>query len=75
MNEVYACCGAIVFVYMLQFHLMFPRLNRKPFNCDVCLSGWFSLILNLGGYWLLVPFKMAFAMVLTVFLSYIIRKI
>ena len=75
MNEVLAACGAFVFVYILQLHRIFKVLDRKPFNCEVCLAGWFSLILNLGSYWLTVPFKMSAAMVLAILITAIIKKV
>jgi len=74
-NELLAACGAFVFVEVLRLHRMIPGLNRKPFACSVCMSGWFSLLLNFVDYWLYVPFKMAVAMVITILLTGLINKI
>ena len=27
-----------------QWHLRFPVLNRKPFNCGSCLAGWAATV-------------------------------
>lgn len=75
MNEVLSACGAFVFVYILRLHLVFSVLYRKPFVCEVCMAGWFSLLLNIGSYWLYVPFKMAAAMCLTIVLTSILKRL
>jgi hypothetical protein len=40
--------------------------NVKPINCDVCLSGWFALILTFD--WL-SPFYMSAAMLMTIIIN------
>lgn len=75
MNELLAAAGAFVFVNVLQFHRMIKALNRKPFACEVCMGGWFALVLDFGQYWLTVPFKMALAMVFTIVLTKLIKTI
>jgi len=75
MNELLAACGAFVFVYMLKPFEIFKALNRKPFTCEVCLAGWFALILNLETYWLHIPFRMSAAMILAFVLTKLLRKI
>lgn len=76
MIELMAACGAWVVVNILQLHRMLSWLNRKPFACDICLSGWFTLVLSIGAvYWLYVPFKMAMAMMLTIVIGKIMNKL
>jgi hypothetical protein len=75
LNELLAACGAFVFVYVLRLHYTFKILNRKPFACEVCMGGWFALVLNLNTYWLYIPFKMCLAMVLTILLTAILKRI
>lgn len=74
-NELLSACGAFVWVYILRLHLTFKILNRKPFACEVCMGGWFALLLNVKCYWLHIPFKMATAMVFTIILTALLKKI
>lgn len=69
-----SACGAWVLVNMIEWHLLF-RINRKPFNCHTCLAGWFCLVLNIGHYWLEVPFLMAASMMVAALFNSIMRKI
>ena len=75
MNELLAAAGAFVFVNVLQFHRALKWMNRKPCACEVCMGGWFALILDFGQYWLTVPFKMALAMVMTIILTKVVKSI
>jgi hypothetical protein len=50
------------------------KINRKPFNCSVCLAGWFALFLMLFP-WLDTPFYMSAAMVAVILLASIMKKI
>lgn len=69
-----ATCGAFVCVNMLQLHMIF-KWNRKPLNCDVCISGWFCLLLSVPYvYWLHIPFYMAAAMVTTAVLNSVLKR-
>lgn len=74
MIELLAACGAWVFVNVLALHRMFEVLNRKPFACETCMAGWFTLILAFGDYWLYMPFRMAVSMIIAIFLTALIRK-
>lgn len=75
MNEIYAAFGAFAFVNFLKVHKISPKLNRKPLSCEVCMGGWFALLLSLDTYWLLVPFKMAAAMCLTYLITSVMKRI
>jgi len=75
MIELLASCGAWVWVFILKVQTL-PKLNRKPFNCEVCLSGWFTLLLSTGYYrFEIIPFKMSAAMVITILLTKLLSKI
>jgi hypothetical protein len=67
-----AICGAFVVVEVLQLHVVL-RINRKPFNCSVCLAGWFTLLLYLLPF-LKPPFLMASAMVGIIALNKLIKS-
>ena len=69
-----AACGAFVCVEMLQLHIAF-RIQRKPFNCEVCLAGWFTLLLFILPSWFDVPFYMAGAMMMAVVVKSIMKKL
>lgn len=74
MQIIYAICMAFVWVDILQMPYRFKRkLNFKPFNCAVCLSGWFTLAL-MGFTWLTIP-MMCIAMVGQIILSGLINKL
>ena len=76
MIELLAACGAWVWVFILKIHLLHPALYRKPFSCEVCLAGWFTLCLCAGNvYWMDVPFRMALSMVITILLTNLMRKL
>ena len=76
MYELIAACGAWVWVFVLDIPDLHKWFRRKPFNCEVCLSGWFTLCLCAGRvYWLEVPFRMAAAMVVTILLTNLMRKL
>jgi hypothetical protein len=72
---------AFVWVEILQIPFRFQRkLNFKPFNCSVCLSGWFMLgftIIDNIQYHNIFEILglMSIAMVLEIFLSGLIRKV
>lgn len=69
-------CMAIVAVKILQLHITFPSLNRKPFSCETCLSGWFCLVLSVPYVkWWWIPGYMAAAMILTVFINGLMRRV
>lgn len=76
MNELLAACLAWVVVNVLEVHRWHRWFNRKPIACDVCLSGWFTLILNFSVVeWLQMPFRMAAAMILTIVIGKILNKL
>lgn len=70
---ILAACGAWVWVHKLKVQLWAKFLFRKPFACEVCMAGWFALLLFLLPPWADIPFYMAGAMVATVLLTKIIR--
>jgi hypothetical protein len=41
---IFGITGSFAAIRILQWHHRWPVLNRKPFNCDVCLSGWLALV-------------------------------
>jgi hypothetical protein len=41
---IFGITGSFAAIRIYQWHLRYPVLNRKPFNCDVCLAGWLSLL-------------------------------
>lgn len=73
MNELLAACGAWVWVYVLRVHHLIKWMNRKPFACEVCMAGWFTLFM----YWInwMTPFRMAAAMIITIILTKAMNKI
>lgn len=74
MSVLYACAIAFVWVDILQIPFRFKqKLNFKPLNCQVCLSGWITLILT-GFHWIVIPY-MCLAMVIQIILSGIIKKL
>ena len=76
MIELLAACGAWVWVFILKIQYLHPALYRKPFSCEVCLAGWFTMLLSAGYYrFEVIPFKMAAAMVLTILLTKLMNKI
>lgn len=76
MQEILAACGAWVWVFILRIHTFHKSIRRKPFSCEVCMAGWFTLILLVQDtYWLYIPFRMAVAMILTIILTRIMSKV
>jgi hypothetical protein len=74
MEIIYACAIAFVWVQILQMPYRFKgKLNTKPFNCQVCLSGWITLFLT-GFHWIAIPY-MCLAMLLSVFIEGVIKKL
>jgi len=73
MNEaLLAACGGWVCVYPLNF----IRFKRKPFSCETCLAGWFTLLLCVGHYpWYQVPFYMSMGMVMAVLITKTINRL
>lgn len=68
-----SACGAFVFVEVLQLNVVLRLPKRKPFDCSVCLAGWFTLALFLFPYpFVKIPFYMAAAMVAVVLITKII---
>jgi hypothetical protein len=52
MSIIYSICFAYVLVNVLQWHILLniitgKNFNRKPFNCEVCLSGWICFFINI----------------------------
>jgi hypothetical protein len=68
-----ASCGAFVFVNILQIDIVFG-IKRKPFTCDICMSGWFFLLLYFLPEWADIPFYMAGAMIATRLINYGMTK-
>jgi hypothetical protein len=40
---IFGITGSFAAIRLYQWHVRYPVLNRKPFNCDVCLAGWLAL--------------------------------
>ena len=72
-DVILAACGGFVTVNMIQLHVILGW-NRKPLNCDVCLSGWFFLLLYFCPGWLDVPFYMAGAMIGGKIINFFMKK-
>lgn len=70
MIHLYAIASAFVWVHILGS----PRLNFRPFTCDVCLSGWVAMVLSYtaGNLWQ-VPFDGATAMLGMVIMKRILK--
>jgi hypothetical protein len=69
---LYAICSAFVWVDVLQIPFRFPILKRKPFNCQICMSGWLVIFYCLPRVeWLGV---MSIAVVASIFLNNLLRK-
>ena len=74
MEVIYSIAMAFVWVEILQIPYRFKqKLNFKPLNCAVCLSGWFALIL-LGVHWTTIPL-MCIAMIGQILLNGLIHKL
>ena len=70
-----SACMAFVFVNVLQLHMKL-KLTWKLFNCDVCLAGWFCLVISIPTVeWYLIPGYMAAAMVAIIFLKGIFNQL
>ena len=57
-------------LHVKEWHIL---LNRKPFKCCVCMSGWFALLLH--GFDLMSIPVMCAAMVTTIFLKAILFRL
>ena len=68
---ILSSCLAWVIVNVLELHRLHHWLNRKPFACDVCLSGWVALFYC--PIWWDSPLKMAAAMVCTIIINKVVR--
>jgi len=68
-----AACGAFVMVNVIQFHVI-TGWRFKPFICDVCMAGWFYLILFFCPSWVDVSFYMAAAMIAARLINYVMKK-
>lgn len=54
----------------------FKILNRKPFNCKTCLSGWLTMILYFPHpAWIEIPFWMAIAMMFSYGINQLIDRL
>ena len=74
MEMIYAIGIAYIWIHILQMPYRFKgKLNFKPLNCDVCLSGWITFIL-VGFHWIAIPY-MCLAMIGQILLTGIIRKL
>lgn len=74
MEVVFSIAMAFVFVEILQVPFRFKgKLNFKPLNCAVCMSGWFTLIL-MGVHWITFPL-MCLAMIGQILLTGLINKL
>lgn len=70
---IYSACMAFVAVEIFQIRRWHAFLNRKPFTCITCLSGWLALIVY-GIHLLTIP-VMATAMVFSILLTAILKRI
>lgn len=70
-----AACGGWVWVYKLQVYKLHKSLERKPFACAPCMSGWFCLALSVNQTWYHIPFLMCAAMIVTIVLSVFLNKL
>lgn len=59
---ILSACAAFVLVNVLEWQYLM-RINRKPLNCAVCLSGWIFLLLHFLPDQYDIPFYMCAAMV------------
>lgn len=66
-----SACAGWVWVYQLKVHRWHKILNRKPFACEACMSGWIAVILCWHGWW--TPAYMCGAIVTNVLLTSIIK--
>jgi hypothetical protein len=58
-------------ISVVQWHKRYSWLNRKPFNCSVCLSGWAALVAYFLPISILYPLITFFA---AVFITSMINK-
>ena len=70
---LYAFCIAYVIVRFLEIKNWHRLLNRKPFKCLVCMSGWTALVLH-GVDWMSIP-VMCLTMVVTSILDIQLSKL
>lgn len=70
-NILLSSCFAWIAVNVLEIHHLHRLLHRKPFACDVCLSGWVALFYCWGGWY--TPGYMAAAMVCTILINKVLK--
>lgn len=74
MIELSLGCASLAFVLVNILEL--PKFNkllmRKPFACDMCLSGWLALFICFDG--LLTPLWMCLTMVATILINKILKS-
>lgn len=70
---LYSFSIAFVIVRFLEIKNWHRLLNRKPFKCLICMSGWTALVLH-GIDWKTIP-VMCLTMVVTLILDIKISRI
>jgi hypothetical protein len=70
---LYSFCIAYVIVRFLEIKNWHILLNRKPFKCLICMSGWIALGLH-GFDWMSIP-VMCLTMVITQILDIQLNKL
>lgn len=80
--EIIISAIALAFVWVEILHIPYrfhQKLNFKPFNCTVCMSGWFAFIIMLltdNSYTLIqMASFMSIAMIGQILLNGIINKL
>ncbi len=48
MIYLYSIATAFFFIEIYGLHYRLPKLNRKPFNCLPCFSGWMTFAQLIG---------------------------
>jgi hypothetical protein len=61
-----AICTSYVLKFVIQWHYKIKWLNRKPFNCAVCLAGWLTLL-----FWLVPQIHILGWMAVSMTLGYV----
>jgi hypothetical protein len=74
---ILAVCTAYALVEVIEIKYLFKsRLNRKPFTCTVCMSGWLMLVLSLPhAHYLEIPFYMCTAVVAAMIFNQLINRL
>jgi hypothetical protein len=62
MHHLYSIAIAFFLVETYGLHYRFAKLNRKPFNCLTCLSGWATFAQLVGNNLLYVAGQMLVTM-------------